>query len=76
MSQYDLMLDLKLKGVTVTYTSWFSEIASYFEDFLMYKHDILGKMSQYDLMLDLKIKVCHYDIFHGSVTLPYILKTI
>ena len=42
----------------------------------MYKHDTLGKMSKYDLMLDLKIKVGHYDIFHGSVILPYILMTI
>ena len=33
-------------------------------------------MSQYGLMLDPKIKVGHWPIFHGSVILPYILRTI
>ena len=42
MSQYDLMLDLKIEVVTVTYISWFSDFASYFEGYLMYKHDNVG----------------------------------
>ena len=33
-------------------------------------------MSQYDPTFDLKINVGHYDIFHGPVILPYILKTV
>ena len=34
-------------------------------------------MSQFDLMLDLKIKDGHCDLYiHGSVILPYTLKTI
>ena len=37
MSQSDLMLDLKIKWVPVTYISWFSDIALYFEDYLIYK---------------------------------------
>ena len=31
-------------------------------------------MSQYDLIVVFKIQVGHYDIFHTSVILPYILK--
>ena len=42
MSQYDLMVDLKINCVTVTYISWFTDIALYLEDYLMYKHDTLG----------------------------------
>ena len=36
MSQYDLMLDLKKKWVTVTYISWFSDFALYLEGYLRY----------------------------------------
>ena len=32
-------------------------------------------MSQYAPKFDLKINIGHYNIFHGPVTLPYILKT-
>ena len=39
ISQYNLMLDLKIKGVTVTYISWVSDFALYLEGYLMYKHD-------------------------------------
>ena len=42
MSQYDLMLDFKIKWVTVTDISWFSDFALYIEGYLMYKHDNLG----------------------------------
>ena len=44
MSQYDLMLGLKIKRVDVTYVSWFSDFALqvYNEDYLMYKHNTLG----------------------------------
>ena len=62
MSQYDLMLDFKIKLDILTYISWFSDFALYFEDYLMYKHD-LGLMSQYDLMLDFKIKVRLCDLY-------------
>ena len=41
MSQYDLMLGLKIKWITVTYISWFSDFALYLQDLLMYKHDTL-----------------------------------
>ena len=40
--QYDLMLDFKLKWVTVTCILWFSDFAVYLEGYLMYKHDNLG----------------------------------
>ena len=30
----------------------------------------------WDYEFDLKINIGHYDIFHGPVILPYILKTI
>ena len=33
-------------------------------------------MSQYEPKFDLKINIDHYDLFHGPVVLPYILKTI
>ena len=33
-------------------------------------------MSQYDPKFDLKINIGHYDLFHGLMILPYILKTI
>ena len=36
-SQYDLMLNRKIKWVTVIYISWFSDIGLYLEDCLMYK---------------------------------------
>ena len=39
----------------MTCISWFSDFASYFEGYLMYKHDNV-LMSQYDLTFDLKIK--------------------
>ena len=45
MSDYYWMFDLKLKQVTVTYISWFSDfafIALYLEDYLMFEHYILG----------------------------------
>ena len=35
------MLDLKIKWVTVTYISSFSDFALYLEGYLMYKHDTL-----------------------------------
>ena len=41
MSQYDLMLDLKIKVGHCDYISWFSDFALYFEDYLMYKHETL-----------------------------------
>ena len=38
MSQYDLMLDLKINvGHCDLYVSWFSDIGLYLEDYLMYK---------------------------------------
>ena len=46
----------------MTYISWFSDFASYFEGYLMYKHNNMGK-SQYDLTFDLKIKVGHCDLY-------------
>ena len=33
-------------------------------------------MNQYDLKVDLKVNVGHWPIFHGPVTLCYILKTV
>ena len=36
MSQYDLILDIKKKWVTVTYILWFSDFALYLEGYLMY----------------------------------------
>ena len=53
MSQYDLMLDLKIKWVTVIFILRFSDFTLYLEDYL----------SHYDLMFDLKIKVGHYDLY-------------
>ena len=40
MSQYDLMLDIKVK-VDLPYISCFSDFALYLEDYLIYKHDTL-----------------------------------
>ena len=50
MSQYDLMLDLKIKVghcdlyfmVSVMYISWFSDFALYLEGYLTYKYDNLA----------------------------------
>ena len=47
----------------LSYISWFSDCASYLEDYLIYKHNTLGVMSQYDLMLDLKMKVGHCEVY-------------
>ena len=47
----------------MTYISWFSDFALYFEDFLLYKHDPLGLISQYDMTLDCKIKMGHCDLY-------------
>ena len=33
MSQYDLVLDLKIKVGTVTHISWFNNFALYLEDY-------------------------------------------
>ena len=63
MSQYDLMLHLKINvGLCELYfmVHWF---ASYLEDYLIYKHNTFGVISQYDLMLDLKMKVGHCDLY-------------
>ena len=43
----------------MTYISWFSDFASYFEGFLMYKHDNVGDMMTFDL----KIKLGHCDLY-------------
>ena len=43
MSQYDLVLDLKIKVGHCDLYSWFSDFASYLEDYLIYKHDTLGE---------------------------------
>ena len=42
MSQYDFMLDLKIKVDHCDQYSWFSDFALYLEDYLMYKHNTLG----------------------------------
>ena len=47
----------------MTYILWFSDFASYFEGYLMYKHDNVGIMSQYDLTFDVKIKMGHCDLY-------------
>ena len=41
MSQYDLMLDLKIKVGHFDLYLWFSDFALYLEGYLMYKHDTL-----------------------------------
>ena len=61
MSQYDLMLDLKIKVGHCDLYFMVSDFASYFEGYLMYKHDNVG--SQYDLTFDLKIKMGHCDLY-------------
>ena len=63
MSQFDLMLDFKMKvDQCDLYFTQFSDFALYLEDYLMYKHDILGIMCQYDANLEFRIKVCHCDL--------------
>ena len=47
----------------MTYISWSSDFALYFEDYLMYEHHTLGFMSQYDTTFDLKINVGLCDLY-------------
>ena len=63
MSQYDLMLDLKIKVGHCDPYFMVSDFASYFEGYLMYKHDKRGLISQYDLTFYLKIKMGHCDLY-------------
>ena len=42
MSQYDLMLDLKIKVGHCDLYIMVSDFVSYFEGYLMYKHDNMG----------------------------------
>ena len=42
MSQYDLMLDLKIKVGHCDLYFMVSDFDSYFEGYLMYKHDNVG----------------------------------
>ena len=63
MSQYDLILDLKIKvGHCDLYfmVQWFCLISWRLFDVLTW---YLGMMSKYDLMLDLKVKVGHCDLY-------------
>ena len=47
----------------MTYISLLSDLALYFEDYLMCKRNILGVICQYDLMLDFKMQVGHCDLY-------------
>ena len=76
MSQYDLTCDLKINvGHCDLYfmVQWFYLISRRLFDIWT---SYFGIMSQYDRTFDIKINVGHWPIFHGSVILPYILKTI
>ena len=52
---------------SVSFIFWFSDFATYLEDFLIYKHNTsglyLGLISQYDLMFGFTLKVGHYDLY-------------
>ena len=72
MSQYDLKInvghcDLYFMVQWFCLTSW--------RLFDVWK-PLFGIMRLYDLKFDLKINVGHWPIFHGTVSLPYILKTV
>ena len=58
----------------MTNISWSSDCALYLDDFKMYEKVILIKR-QNGLLFELK-KRSQWPIFHGPVSLPYILKTV
>ena len=60
----------------MTYISWSSDFALYLGRLFDIRTPYFGIMSQCDPVFDLKINVGHWSIFHGPVSLPYILKTI
>ena len=76
MSQYDMTFDLKINvGHCDLYfmVQWFYLVSWRLFDVWT---SLFGIMSQYHMTFDLKINVGHSPIFHGSVILPYSLKTI
>ena len=76
MSQYDLMLDLKIKWITLTYISWFSDFASIFKIYWCINMIPWNNESVWLDALPQNKTVSRWPVFHGSVILPYILKAI
>ena len=76
MSRCDGMFNLKINvghcEVTVSMTYILQSFACYIEDYLIYEHHTLGWL---DVWPKSKCRSM-WPIFHGSVILPYILKTI
>ena len=73
MSWYDLTFDLKI-NVGCCGISWSSDFAIHFGR-LIYEHHTLGLESVWPGVRP-KINMSPWPIFHGPVTLPYILKTL
>ena len=62
--------------VTVTYISWSSDFALYFEGYLINEHHTLGLWVSMTWNWPQNICRSLWSIFHGPAILPYILKTI
>ena len=76
LCQYDPTCDLKINVSHCDFISWSSDFALYLEDYLMYEHHTFGLwVSMSDVWPQNKCR-SQWPIFHGSVILPYILKTI
>ena len=70
------LLTSKYISFGVTYISWFSDFALYFEYYLLDKCHTWDITSMWPNEWPLTISRSLWPIFHGSVILPYILNTI